>query len=255
MESARTSSLTRCHSGVREETRDKVAVEEPLEIRLDGHPLAVLMRTPGHDGDLTAGFLATERIVSDPSQIRKIDPRPDENRVLVFLNDGVAVDIGRFTRQFFTGSSCGLCGKATLESIFTELPPLEGGIDVPDEVLFKSTTLLRKAQGVFDSTGGLHAAGIFSKEGELRVIREDIGRHNAVDKVIGHSLMEGLDLSESFLLVSGRVSIEIMQKALAGRIPLVAAISAPSSLAVDFAKESGQQLVAFLRPPSLNRYT
>lgn len=254
MESARTISLSRCQSGSREEISDQVAVEEPLEIRLDGHPVAVLMRTPGHDADLASGFLLTERIVPDLGKIRKIEPRPEENRVLVFLQDDAEIDPGRFTRQLFTGSSCGLCGKATLESIFAELPPLAGGYQLADEILLGSPARLREAQGVFQATGGLHAAGLFSRTGELLVAREDIGRHNAVDKVIGHSLAERMDLSDAFLLVSGRVSFEIMQKALAARIPLVAAISAPSSLAVEFARKSGQGLVAFLRPPVFNRY-
>jgi FdhD protein len=234
---------------------DQVAVEEPLEIRLDGHPVAVVMRTPGHDEELAAGFLVTEGIVSSVDQLRKIEPRPEENRVLVFLADGVAVDLGRLTRHLFTGSSCGLCGKATLEAIFTDFPPIARGIEISDAVLLAAPAKLRAAQTTFESTGGLHAAGIFSADGELLVLREDIGRHNAVDKVIGHALLNGIDLKSTLLLVSGRLSFEIMQKALAARIPAVAAISAPSSLAVEFARKSGQTLIGFLRPPTFNRYS
>lgn len=255
MESAQTITLSRCAPSGRRVARDRVAVEEPMEIRLDGHPVAVLMRTPGHDEDLAAGFLLTEGIISTVEELRKIEPRPDENRVLVFLQDDVAVDLGRLTRHLFTGSSCGLCGKATLDAIFVESPPIEHGIDVTDGVWCEAPGKLRAAQGTFDATGGLHAAGVFSAAGDLLIAREDIGRHNAVDKVIGHALLNGIDLTSTFLLVSGRLSFEIMQKALAARIPAVAAISAPSSLAVEFARKSGQTLVGFLRPPTFNRYT
>ncbi len=254
MDASHTISLVRCSPAGGVEASDRVAVEEPLEIRLDGHPVAVVMRTPGHDEDLAAGFLVTEGIVSKVEELRKIEPRPEENRVLVFLADGVSVDLGRLTRHLFTGSSCGLCGKATLEAIFTSFPPIVHRLEIPDAVLLDAPGKLRSAQGTFETTGGLHAAGVFSAAGELLVIREDIGRHNAVDKVIGHALMHGIDLTATLLLVSGRLSFEIMQKALAARIPAVAAISAPSSLAVEFAKDSGQTLVGFLRPPTFNRY-
>ncbi len=255
MTAARTISLTRCGPDGEVAIHDQVAVEEPLEIRLDGHPVAVVMRTPGHDEELAAGFLVTEGIISHVSQLRKIELRTDENRVLVFLNDGVEVDLGRLTRHLFTGSSCGLCGKATLDAIFIDFPPIENRIEVSGEVLLALPEKLRAAQATFERTGGLHAAGIFTAEGELVIIREDIGRHNAVDKVIGHALLNGIALTSTLLLVSGRISFEIMQKALAARIPTLAAISAPSSLAVDFARQSGQSLVGFLRPPTFNRYS
>ncbi len=255
MDPARTISLTRCSPDGAVQTHDHVAVEEPLEIRLDGHPVAVVMRTPGHDEELAAGFLVTEAIISHVSQLRKIELRADENRVLVFLNDGVDVDLGRLTRHLFTGSSCGLCGKATLDAIFNDFPAIDHGITLSDDIILALPEKLRAAQATFASTGGLHAAGVFTASGELLVIREDIGRHNAVDKVIGHALLNGIDLSSTLLLVSGRISFEIMQKALAARIPALAAISAPSSLAVDFARQSGQSLVGFLRPPTFNRYT
>lgn len=234
---------------------DRVAVEEPLEIRLDGHPVAVLMRTPGADLDLLAGFLITEGILDSPAQLRKTEVRPEENRVLAFLKEGVVVDLGKLTRHLFSGSSCGICGKATLEAILCDFPALQQQFAVSNSVLLAAPEQLRAAQSSFKATGGLHAAGLFSAMGSLLVMREDIGRHNAVDKVIGHGLLQGLDFTEVFLLVSGRVSFEIMQKALAVRIPLIAAISAPSSLAVEFAARSGQTLIGFLRPPTFNRYT
>ncbi len=226
-----------------------------MEIRLDGHPVAVLMRTPGHDEDLVTGFLITEGILSSPSQIRKIESRPDENRALVFLTDDTRVDLGKLTRHMFSGSSCGLCGKATLDAVFTHFPPIPHPLRVENAALLSAPEKLRAAQDAFDATGGLHGVALFSRAGDLLAAREDIGRHNAVDKIIGHALREAIDLSDTFLLVSGRVSFEIMQKSLAARIPLVAAISAPSSLAVDFARASGQTLIAFLRPPGFNRYS
>lgn len=248
-------SVLRCSSNESEKQfEDQVAVEEPLEIRLDGHSVAVVMRTPGDDLDLVTGFLVTEGIIASVKQLRKTEARPEENRVLAFLHDGVDVDLGRLTRHLFSGSSCGLCGKATLEAIFTNFPPISRRLEIADEVFMTAPQKLRDAQGTFERTGGLHAAGIFSACGELRIIREDIGRHNAVDKVIGHALLNGIDLTETFLLVSGRLSFEILQKSLAARIPTVAAISAPSSLAVEFSKNSGQTLIGFLRPPTFNRY-
>jgi FdhD protein len=254
MHASQTISLTLHHSEGQREINDQVAVEEPLEIRLDGHPAAVVMRTPGHDEELATGFLITEGIISSTGDLRKIEPRPDENRVLLFLHDHVTVDLAKLTRHFFTGSSCGLCGKATLDAIFTEFPPITRKLEIADSVILTAPEKLRAAQDTFDTTGGLHAAGLFSAAGGLLVCREDIGRHNAVDKVIGHALRNDIDLTDAFLLVSGRLSFEIMQKSLAARIPAVAAISAPSSLAVDFAKTSGQTLVGFLRPPTFNRY-
>ncbi|MEO7099187.1 MAG: formate dehydrogenase accessory sulfurtransferase FdhD [Luteolibacter sp.] len=254
MEASQTISLIQCRPDGEIEKQDQVAVEEPLEIRLDGHPVAVVMRTPGHDEELAAGFLITEGIITGVKDLRKIEARPEENRVLVFLQDHVTVDLGRLTRHMFSGSSCGLCGKATLDAIFTNFAPIPQKLEVADSAILGAPAKLRAAQGTFDSTGGLHAAGIFSATGELLILREDIGRHNAVDKVIGHGLTNGIDLASTFLLVSGRLSFEILQKALAARIPMIAAISAPSSLAVDFAKNSGQTLIGFLRPPTFNRY-
>lgn len=233
---------------------DHVVVEEPLQIVVDGHPVAVTMRTPGHDAELALGFLLTEGVIHSPDQVRKIDTESRDNHALVFLTDGVEVDFARLTRHVFSASSCGLCGKATIDAVTSCRPPLPDGPVFSREVLLSSPLRLAAAQTVFARTGGLHGVGIFGADGTRHVVREDIGRHNAVDKVLGHALQTGRDLSECFLLVSGRVSFEIMQKALAGGIPLVAAISAPSSLAVEFATHSNQTLVAFLRPPKFRVY-
>jgi FdhD protein len=209
MERTRPITLHRCGPNGCTEISDLVAVEEALEIRLDGHPVAVVMRTPGDDEDLVTGFLITEGIISSVTDLRKTEVRPEENRVLAFLHDGVDVDLGKLTRHVFSGSSCGICGKATLEAIFTAFPPIEKKLEVQDHVLLAAPDVLRASQSAFDTTGGLHAAGLFSALGELLVLREDIGRHNAVDKVIGHALRNGWNPGEMFLLVSGRVSFEI----------------------------------------------
>lgn len=228
---------------------DRVVVEEPLQIVVDGHPVAVTMRTPGHDAELALGFLLTEGVIRSAAEVRRIDTDSRDNHALVFLADGVEIDFGRLTRHVFSGSSCGLCGKATIDAVTSCRQRLPDGPAFSKEVLLAAPDQLAAGQKVFERTGGLHGAGIFTADGTMLVVREDIGRHNAVDKVLGCSLEAGLDLSACFLLVSGRVSFEIMQKALAGGIPLVAAISAPSSLAVEFAEQSNQTLVAFLRPP------
>lgn len=237
-----------------EKVPDQVVVEEPLQIIVDGRAVAVTMRTPGHDGELALGFLLTEGVISSAAQVRKVDTGSKGNHALVFLADGVEVDFSQLTRHVFSASSCGLCGKATIDAVAGKLPPLESSASFPSDALLAAPALLEAGQSVFTRTGGLHAAGVFDREGTMIVVREDIGRHNAVDKVLGHCLEAGIDLSQCFLLVSGRVSFEIMQKALAGGIPLVAAISAPSSLAVEFAEQSNQALVAFLRPPRFRVY-
>jgi FdhD protein len=256
VETTRRVPMRRCGAEPSAVTDDDVAVEEPLEIRVDGYPVAVVMRTPGHDGELTTGFLLTERIIPSPAAIRRLEIRTDENRALVFLRDDVTLDPGRLTRHLFASSSCGLCGKATLEAVFLDIPPLDAAAAMPDErVLLDAPDALRRSQRAFETSGGLHAAGLFAYDGRLVAAREDIGRHNAVDKIVGHAAATSLAPHDHFLLVSGRVSFEIMQKALAARIPLVAGISAPSSLAVDFATRSGQILLGFLRPPRYNRYS
>lgn len=238
-----------------------LAREEPLEIRIQGRSIAVTMRTPGHDHELAGGFLLTEGIVAKGEDIIEIahcqsgEAAVARNIINVFLRPGLAVDFARLERHVYASSSCGLCGKASIEAVQQNFPPLLQSPAVSGDILLSLPERLRAAQRGFEQSGGLHAAAIFDLDGALVVGREDIGRHNAVDKVIGFGLLQDRwPLGAHILLVSGRVSFEIMQKALAARIPIVAAISAPSSLAVEFAQESGQVLVGFLRGQSLNIY-
>ncbi|MFZ5495188.1 MAG: formate dehydrogenase accessory sulfurtransferase FdhD [Verrucomicrobiota bacterium] len=246
------------------EERDELAVEEPLEIRVEGRPVAVTMRTPGHDEELAAGFLLTEGVVARRADIAAITPAAvkrgggaEPNIVDVRLARPEAVDFARLTRHVFTASSCGLCGKATIAAVQVEHPALgpDEGPRVAAGVLAALPGKLGAAQETFQRTGGLHAAGLFSADGRLLVLREDVGRHNAVDKVIGHALLSGrIASSQVVLLVSGRVAFEIVHKALTARIAFIAAISAPTSLAVDFARSGGQTLVGFLRDGRMNIY-
>lgn len=235
--------------------KDIIAVEEPLQVVVDGRPLAVLMRTPGDDEILVIGFLLTEGIIETISQVRSIDLEARSNHAMVFLSDDHECDWERLTRHLFSASSCGLCGKATVDAILQSHPPIGQKPEFDPVVIQSAPDTMRGAQSNFDSTGGIHASGIFSHDGKLLILREDIGRHNALDKVIGEGLIKGIDFTHCFLLVSGRISFELMQKAIAARIPLVAGISAPSSLAVSFAKTSNQTLIGFLRPPHMNYYT
>ncbi len=238
---------------------DELAVEEPLEIRVANRSVSVTMRTPGHDDELAAGFLLTEGVIGSPSQIRQIEHcRFDRagNVVNVTLDPSIRIDLDRLTRHVFASSSCGVCGKATIEAVHQRIEPIQNDAAIELSTLLALPVRLRAAQSTFDRTGGLHAAGIFTLAGELIVAREDVGRHNAVDKVIGYGYLHKLlPFERHVLLVSGRTSFEIMQKALAARIPIVAAVSAPSSLAVDFAAESGQTLVGFLRGSRMNVYS
>jgi len=244
------------------EVLDTLAAEEPLEIRVRGRSVAVTMRTPGHDAELAAGFLLTEGVIRRAEDVLDIAPcaatdADSHGNVLnVFLAPSVEVDFASLTRHVFASSSCGVCGKASIEAVQLQFPALKDRFKVSARVLAGLPDRLRAAQAVFEQTGGLHAAGLFDAKGALRVAREDVGRHNAVDKVIGHALLAGwLPLSRHILLVSGRASFEIMQKALAAGIPVVAAISAPSSLAVEFARASGQTLAGFLRGGTMNVYS
>ncbi|MSU20062.1 MAG: formate dehydrogenase accessory sulfurtransferase FdhD [Pedosphaera sp.] len=241
---------------------DYLAKEEPLEIRVRGRSVAVTMRTPGNDEELAAGFLLTEAIIRSRSDVTEIGPCQQgegahyENTINAFLAPAVEVNFDQLTRHVFASSSCGLCGKASIESVHQHFAPVESDFFISGEQLLLMPDRLRSAQEAFSCTGGLHAAAIFDGAGELIVSREDVGRHNAVDKVIGHGfLSNSLPFDRHVLLVSGRASFEIMQKALAARISVVAALSAPSSLAVAFAKESGQTLIGFLRERSLNLYS
>lgn len=241
------------------EAPDELAAEEPLEIQVETRPISVTMRTPGEDEELGAGFLLTEGLIKERRDIASIAPsrrNPAGNAINFFLAPNVPVDFARLTRHVFASSSCGLCGVATIEAVHKTFSPMEGRLKIQAELLLELPGKLRSAQPAFDRTGGLHAAGLFTARGEPAVIREDVGRHNAVDKVLGHALLNGLmPLRDHMLVVSGRASFEIMQKALAGRIAVVVAVSAPSSLAVDFAEKSGQTLVGFVRGDGLNVYS
>lgn len=238
---------------------DECAVEEPLEIRVDNQPVSVTMRTPGHDDELAAGFLVSEGLIKNRSDVLKIEPYPrnkDKNVINVFLAPDVAVDFQQLTRHVFVSSSCGLCGKATIESVHQHFPKIKSKVSVAAKTILGLPGKLRFAQTTFDRTGGLHAAAIFDLKGNLIVLREDVGRHNAVDKVLGHAFLNNnFPLTQNILMVSGRASFEIMQKALAARIPVICAVSAPSSLAVEFAQSSGQTLVGFLREERMNIYS
>ncbi len=218
------------------------------------------MRTPGHDRELAAGFLLTEGLIEKREEIIEIAPCLEsgapENTLNVFLAPAVEIDFDRLTRHVFASSSCGLCGKASIEAVHQHFPPVECTLKVSAKLLEQLPTRLRAAQATFARTGGLHAAAIFDTKGRLIVAREDVGRHNAVDKVVGHGFLEGLlPFDSHVLLVSGRASFEIVQKALAGRIPIICAISAPSSLAVEFARDSAQTIIGFLRDQRMNIYS
>ena len=248
--------IRRKQDGELEYLPDDLTIEEPLEICIGRKVLATTMRTPGHDEELAAGFLVSEAIVRARDEIAQISADRD-NRVIIDLKDGVKLKLNS-TRRFGTiSSSCGLCGKTSIDTIrqnFTAITAKKIRIDI--ETLLSLPEELRNAQSDFARTGGIHAAGIFGVDGELKVAREDIGRHNAVDKAIGRAFLDrSLPLDRHLLLVSGRASFEIVQKALAAGIPIVAAVSAPSTLAVSFARESNQTLIGFLRPPSFNIYS
>ena len=247
---------------------DTLATEEPMEIRLlagqTTQTVAVTMRTPGADFELAAGFLYGEGIVDSPDNVQKIsycidsdlDAEQRYNIVNVELRGGHEFDLRPLERHFYTTSACGVCGKASLEQLeLRGCPVMTAGPEVSAEVINTLPEKLREAQGLFDATGGLHAAALFDDKGELIALREDVGRHNATDKLVGWALLEGrLPLSEHVVLVSGRSSFEIMQKSLAAGVPIVCAISAPSSLAVDVARELGMTLVGFLRGGRFNVY-
>ncbi|WP_077058040.1 formate dehydrogenase accessory sulfurtransferase FdhD [Streptomyces sp. MP131-18] len=261
--------VVRIRDGVLSERADTLVGEEPLEIRVAGRQVAVTMRTPGDDFALAAGFLVSEGVFACAQELARIaycagatedgtntynvvDVRPAEGIEL----SGLALD--RLARNVYTTSSCGLCGKASLDAVRTTARwplPLTGGPRLTPEVLSALPERLRAAQRVFRSTGGLHAAGLFTADGGLIDVREDVGRHNAVDKVVGRALTRGaLPLTDTVLMVSGRASFELVQKAVMAGIPVLAAVSAPSSLAVDLAAESGVTLVGFLRGTSMNVY-
>jgi len=241
---------------------DDLTVEEPLEIRIARRTLATTMRTPGHDEELAAGFLVSEGILRTRDKIDKFSrptaARNRENIITVHLAEGAKVKLGATKRFGTISSSCGICGKESIAAIRQNFPTIvsDKNVRIDIETLLSLPPLLRELQGEFARTGGIHAAGIFDLGGKAKVVREDIGRHNAVDKTIGRAFLDGqLPLDRHVLLVSGRASFEIMQKALSAGIPIVASVSAPSTLAMEFARESNQTLIGFLRPPSFNLYS
>ena len=248
--------IRRKSDGELEYQPDDLTIEEPLEIRVGGKVLATTMRTPGHDEELAAGFLISEAIVRAREDIVKVS-MGDANAVDVDLAQGVKVKLNSVQRFGTISSSCGLCGKTSVDAIRQNFPAINSaniGIDI--DTLLALPNRLREEQGDFARTGGIHAAGIFDIDWKMLTVREDIGRHNAVDKVIGRAFLDRLlPLDRHLLLVSGRASFEIMQKALAAGIPIVASVSAPSTLAVSFSRESNQTLIGFLRPPSFNIYS
>jgi FdhD protein len=232
------------------EAGDVVAVEEPLELRIGGLPVAVTMRTPGHDEELALGFAVTEGLRPAGARV------PDDLAANTIEIDAPGFDLGRVQRSFYTSSSCGVCGKGSLEAVAVEAPRVVSDLCVSAALVATLPDRLREAQAAFEATGGLHATGLFSSEGELLCVREDVGRHNALDKVVGRAFLDGLlPLSRSVLCVSGRLSFELVQKAAVAGCPLLVAVGAPSSLAVELAADRGLTLCGFVRGGSLNVYT
>lgn len=252
----------------REQREEALTVEEPLEVRLAHRSLAVIMRTPGHDRELAMGFLFSEGVISSAADVLRVEEEMDAdglplpNVVNVTLRDPsnqepAPPQTTAFERHFAVSASCGLCGKNSISDLLISIPALDADtMRVSAAVLYGLPARLREAQSVFAHTGGLHAAALFSLDGDMLLLREDVGRHNAVDKLSGHGLLQGLfPYSRHILLVSGRTSFEIIQKALLARISCVAAISAPSSMAVELAERGGLTLIGFLRGPTMNVYT
>jgi FdhD protein len=240
--------VLRLPGGLRE--RDQVAVEEPLEIRIGGRPVAVTMRTPGHDEELALGFCLSEGIEPCSASL------PKDLAANAVDVEAPAFDPGRLQRSFYTSSSCGVCGKGALEAVAVEAPRVDSLLEVSASLLAQLPDRLRAAQPAFEATGGLHATGLFTAEGELLCLREDVGRHNAMDKVVGWAFGEGrLPLANELLCVSGRLSFELVQKAAIAGCPVMVAVGAPSSLAVELGVDRGLTLCGFARGGRLNAYT
>lgn len=247
--------ITRVGGSDAGERDDLVVIEEPLEIRIDEKPVSVTLRTPGDDFDLAAGFLFSESILRDMRQVASFRHWGSPNVVRVSLDAGASVDLQRLQRHFFSTSSCGVCGKVTIDALRAKTTPIESEVAIGAGALSSLPTALRASQQAFDATGAIHAAGVFTLDGGLLRMKEDVGRHNAVDKVIGSFFREGLSLEAHVLMVSGRASFEIVQKAIVARIPILAAVGAPSSMAVDLAEEFGLTLLGFVREERFNVYT
>jgi FdhD protein len=286
----REAAIRRINGSTGVDDKDFLAAEEPLEIRVEGCSVAVVMRTPGEDRELAAGFLVAEGLVqhadelidirhqlhclssalNDRGQFKKRqkaasaksanEAAPEVvlsagNTINVRLKNSKSLDFKKLTRHVFTSSSCGICSKASIEAVRQQFPPIDDACEVEQQVMPGLPQTLTAAQETFKRTGGLHACALFDLHGKLLVLREDVGRHNALDKVVGWALLENrLPLRGHILLLSGRTSFEMMQKALAAGVPIVAAVSAPSSLAAEFARESNQTLVGFLRGERMNIY-
>lgn len=257
--SSRTEAVVRVRGSAAQKEPDEIAVEEPLELRIEGSSVAVMMRTPGHDRELAAGFLLTENLIrraDDIFEITLCGGTEQEQVANVTLRNPAAFDPARLTRHIFSSSSCGICSKATIEAVRQTRAPIEDDSIIASEILRSFPDALRREQQTFDRTGGLHACGLFDLAGDLQIVREDVGRHNALDKLIGHELLANrLPARGRVLFLSGRVSFEMMQKALAAGVAIVAAISAPTSLAVEFARASHQTLVGFIRGQTMNIYS
>lgn len=234
----------------RQADRDEVAVEEPLEIRVGGRPVAVTMRTPGHDEELALGFLLSEGF-------EPLSARPSADLAANTIEvEAASADFDRLSRNFYTTSSCGVCGKGALEAVAVEAARVESGLTVSAALVSELPDRLRAAQPTFAATGGLHATGLFEGDGRLLCVREDVGRHNAMDKVIGFAHLAGkLPLAEDILCVSGRLSFELVQKAAVAGCPIMVAVGAPSTLAVELARDRGITLCGFVREGRLNVYT
>ena len=239
--------MTRLPGG---EADDRVAVEEPLEIRINGAPVAVTMRTPGHDEELALGFCLSEGLRPAAARL------PDDLAANAVEVDAPGFDPRRLARSFYTSSSCGVCGKGALEAVAVEAPRVETQLRISAALVSSLPDRLREAQAGFEATGGLHATGLFSAIGDLLCVREDVGRHNALDKVIGWAFREGrLPLADSVLCVSGRLSFELVQKAAVAGCPMLVAVGAPSSLAIELAVDRGVTLCGFVRDGRINVYT
>ena len=243
----------------RQQLNDELAVEEPLQIEIDGHPWLTTMRTPGDDQELALGLMLAEGIIQHLDDIVDLSSCPEDvngNLIRVILAARCRFDAQHQSRASYVNSSCGVCGKTSIEELQTLFSPITDQIKFDVAVISKLTGQLAQHQATFQKTGGLHGAALFNLNGDLQIIREDVGRHNAVDKVIGNALLlNRLPLRQSILLVSGRVAFEIIHKALAAGIPVIAAISAPTSLAVNFAKQNNQTLIGFLRGEQMNIYS
>lgn len=250
--------VLRVSAGGQVERGDMLPTEEPVEFRMGGVPIAVLMRTPGHDEELARGFALTEGIILRPDELAIVQALPGREgagRYELVPSEGIEIDPEQFRRNLYSTSSCGVCGKASIDAVRVASPPLPDGPMVPADLLVGLMESMRGAQRGFDETGGLHAAAAFTPDGRLVVVREDVGRHNAMDKLVGFLSSRRWPLGEMVVTVSGRVSFELVQKAAVAGLSVLAGVSAASSLAVDLADEVGLTVAGFVRPGGFNLYT